>query len=136
MIENYGFSDVFFQIIRIALLTSLCYLGTLGFTPVFDKLWLVYLIGILVGIIVYVLIMYLFDLIMYYSADCESLGPFDAIFLLDDKQNYSNITGVLFFEEFDFESMRNYLIQKTSTVHKARSKLAKKFGIYWFQKMT
>jgi hypothetical protein len=43
---------------------------------------------------------------------------------------------VLFFDEFEYESMRNYLISKTATIHKARSKLTKLFGIYWFQKMS
>jgi hypothetical protein len=93
-------------------------------------------VGIFTGIIIYAIIMYTFDMMMFYFADCESLGPFDAVFLLDDKQNYSNITGVLFFEEFEFESMKNYLLQKTETVHKARSKLSKRFGIYWFEKMS
>ncbi len=32
--------------------------------------------------------------------------------------------------------MKNYLIEKTSTLNKGRSKLAKRFGIYWFQKMS
>jgi hypothetical protein len=73
---------------------------------------------------------------MYYFADCEILGPFDNIFLLDQKDSYSNIIGALFFEEFEFESMKRYLIQKTETIHRARSKLSKIFGMYWFQKMT
>ena len=89
---------------------SLCTLGAFGLTEFFEKIWLAYLLGIFAGVLVYVSIMYLFDLLMYFGADCESLGPFDAIFLLDDKQNYSNITGVLFFEEFDYESMKSYLI--------------------------
>ena len=43
---------------------------------------------------------------------------------------------MLFFDEFEYESMKNYLISKTSTLHKARSKLSKRFGIYWFTKMS
>ena len=91
--------------------------------------------GITIGGVVYFLILTIFDQIMWYTADCESLGAFDAIFLLDDKSNRSNNLGVLTFEQFDFESMRDHLINKTETVHKCRSKLVKKFGVYWFQKM-
>ena len=65
--------------------------------------------------------------------NCEGLGPFDAVFLLDDKKNYSNIVGFLQFEKFEFESMRDYLLDKTANIHKCRSKLVKWFGIYWFQ---
>ena len=85
MIENYGFSDVLWQLIRISLLGSLCTLGAFGFTEFIERVWLAYLAGIFAGGLVYVTIMTLFDLLMYYVAGCEALGPFDAIFLLDDK---------------------------------------------------
>jgi hypothetical protein len=52
--------------------------------------------------------------------------------LMDDKKNMTNIVGTLFFEKYEFEEMRDYLIDKTSTVHKCRSKLAKKFGMWWW----
>ena len=32
--------------------------------------------------------------------------------------------------------MKEYLMKKTEEMHKCRSKLVKKFGIYWFKKMT
>ena len=68
--------------------------------------------------------------------NCEALGGFDAIFLLDDKKNIANIVGVIFFEEFEFESMKEYLLMKTTELHKCRSKLVKKFGIYWWKRMS
>lgn len=69
---------------------------------------------------------------MYSVWDCEALKSYDALFMLDDKKNISNIIGSIFFEEFEFESMAKYLVQKAETVHKCRHKLGKHFGIYWF----
>ena len=68
--------------------------------------------------------------------DCEGLGAFDSVFLLDDEQNYSNILGCMIFEKFEFESMRDYLFDKTENLHKCRSKLVKVFGIDFFKKMS
>ena len=68
--------------------------------------------------------------------DCESLGAFDSVFLLDDKNNYSNILGCMFFEKFEFESMKDYLLGKTENLHKCRSKLVKVFGINFFKKIS
>ena len=64
--------------------------------------------------------------------NCEALKAYDAIFMLDDRKNISNITGVLFFEQFEFDSMSKYLIQKAESVDKCRHKLGKHFGVYWF----
>ena len=68
--------------------------------------------------------------------DCEALQPFDLACLSEDSVNYCNILGVLFFEPFEYESMRNFLIMKTENLHKCRSKLTKKLGSFWFQKMS
>jgi hypothetical protein len=34
--------------------------------------------------------------------NCEQLGAFDAVFLLDGEKNYSNIVISLVFEKFEF----------------------------------
>ena len=91
--------------------------------------------GIALGILAYVLIMSLFKQIMYLTCRCESLGPFDAVFLLDDRKNLSNIVSCCFTETFEFDSMKKYIHSKTSNLHKCRSKLSKKFGLWWFQEM-
>ena len=92
--------------------------------------------GVLVGCVVYVLIFMAFEQFMLTFFKCEGLGAFDSIFLLDDKKSYSNILGCMMFEDFEFESMRDYLFLKTENLHKCRSKLVKVFGINFFQQMS
>ena len=60
--------------------------------------------------------------------NCEQLGAFDAVFLLDGEKNYSNIVISLVFEKFEFKEMKEYLISKTENLHRGRSKLSKYFG--------
>ena len=66
---------------------------------------------------------------------CESMVTFDEVFLLDDPKNYCNILGHCLFDEFEFEEMRDYLLQKSANIHKCRSKVVSMFGKYWFQEM-
>lgn len=73
---------------------------------------------------------------MFYCMNKEALTGFDNIFMLDDKMNISNIVGALFFEEFEFEEMKNYIHSKTGKLHKCRSKLVESVGVYWWQKMS
>ena len=35
----------------------------------------------------------------------------------------------------EFHSLKKYLLEKTALLHKCRSKLVKKFGVWWFQEM-
>lgn len=46
------------------------------------------------------------------------------------------IVGVGIFEQFDYISMKAYIQEKAEKVHKARSNLVKKCGVYWYQEMT
>jgi hypothetical protein len=64
------------------------------------------------------------------------MGVFDEVFFLDDRLNNSNIVGALYFDEFEFESMRDYLMAKSSGLHKCRSKVVKRYGMYWYLKMS
>ena len=66
---------------------------------------------------------------------CESLGSFDALLMLDDPKNVTNIMAAAFIEPYEAESMKNYFFEKTSILHRCRSKLVKHFGLYWFKKM-
>ena len=93
-------------------------------------------VGVILAGAVYYFILTIFDFIMWHTAGCEGLGAFDAIFLLDDEKNISQFVGTIIFEKFEFEQMKQYLLNKTEDLHKCRSKLVKKFGIYWFQKMS
>jgi hypothetical protein len=73
---------------------------------------------------------------MLLTYNCESMGAFDAIYFLDDDKNYSNVLGPTFFKKFDYEGMRDYLFAKTENIHKCRSKVVTKFGLYWYKKMS
>ena len=64
------------------------------------------------------------------------MGIFDEVFFLDDRLNNSNIVAALYIDEFKFDSMRDYLINKSEGLHKCRSKVVKRFGVYWFLKMS
>ena len=137
MISNYGCSDVFFQIVRLILLGALIVLPILFIETKSKGAKSLLIAGsILVGNLVYFIIMYLFELVMWYTAGYEALGVFDTVFLFDDEKNYSNFVGCIIFEKFEFEEMRDYLFSKLEKIHKCKSKLVKKFGIYWFKDMS
>ena len=91
--------------------------------------------GILVGCVVYALIMALFDKFMFHAFRCESLGAYDAAFLLDDQKNLANVIGVIFFETCEFESMKSYLLGKIKNIHKCHSKLVKVLGMWYYKEM-
>ena len=73
---------------------------------------------------------------MYIIYGCHRCGITDENFLQDDADNLANICGVFFFEQFEYESMKTYLIQKTAGLHRCRSKLVKIFGFWWYQDMS
>ena len=84
------------------------------------------------GTIIYLLFMYLFNTIMWLVFKCEALGNHDYSFLLDDSTNNHMIVGVGIFEKFDFISMKAYMLEKCTLVNKCQSKLVKKLGLFWF----
>jgi len=92
--------------------------------------------AIAIGSIVYICLLWFFNQMMFIIADCEALGAYDSILLQDDEKVISNIVGTLFFEKFEFEQMRDYLLERTCLLHKCRSKLSKKLGMWWFQRMS
>jgi hypothetical protein len=59
----------------------------------------------------------------------------DAFFLHDDQMNLANLTATLFFEKFEYESMKASIESKTNVLHKCRSKLHKSFGVWWWKEM-
>ena len=92
-------------------------------------------LAIFLGALGYFILMQIFNGLMYCMFKCEALGPFDALFLNDDRKNLSNITACCFFEPLDYERTKAYILGKTQGLHKCRSKLTMKFGLYWFQEM-
>jgi hypothetical protein len=69
---------------------------------------------------------------MYTILKCENLCFHDYSFLLDVEENKNTIVGVIIFEQFDFISMKTFILNKIDKIHKMKSKLVKKLGIYWF----
>ena len=63
---------------------------------------------------------------------CESTGYHDYSFLLDIQGNNHIIMGVGIFEQFDFVTMKNHLLNRALNIDKCKSNLVKKFGTYWF----
>ena len=76
-----------------------------------------------------------FEKFMNIVHGCTGLEVYDTLFLLDTPDNVSNIMGCLFFEKFEFEEMKTYLEQKTSQLHKCRTKLVKKYGLWWYKQI-
>jgi len=79
--------------------------------------------GILVGGAIYFVFIQIFEFVVQIITDSESMNTFDEVFLLDDPKNYCNLLGCQFADEFEFEGMRDYIIQKSAGVHKCRSKV-------------
>ena len=137
MKEMYGCSEFSWQTLRIAIYGGLCYAATLIPKIVDLETGPKVVIGIAIGTAIYITIFIWFlNQMMFILADCEGLTPYDSLLLQDDTKCISNIVGTLFFEKFEFEEMRDYLMERTSLLHKCRSKLVKKFGIWWFQRMS
>jgi hypothetical protein len=91
--------------------------------------------SIILAGVAYILMMRIFFTFMWYAFKYEELSMVDEIFLLDDEKNRANIIGCLFFEEFEFESMKAYFISKCDKLHRCKSKLVKKLGWWWYLEM-
>ena len=96
-----------------------------------SKTWLV-IISIIIGIVIYNLLLTIFSKFMYVAFNCEMLDSFDMVMLLDSPSNLSNMVGVCFFEPFEFDKMKEHMLSKTHLMHKCRSKLVMKLGIWFF----
>ena len=108
-------------------------------TTVFETTPLTWKLGFLctaMGYLYYFIVLTIFNTIMWVTIKCEALGYHDYSFLLDDDVNQHTIVAVGIFEKFDYVTMKNYLREKTNVIHKCQSKLVKKFGMFWYQKMT
>jgi hypothetical protein len=93
------------------------------------------MIAIIVGAISYVILGATFNFFMMKIFKYEALSAYDSLVLMDDEKIIANIVGTLFFEKFEFEEMRDYLEERTSEIHKCRSKLSKRFGLWWYAEM-
>ena len=132
MKEMYGWSEWTWQTIRIGIIGGLMYATTLA--PKIRDMTAGQKVAPAIGIgaLVYICLLQIFNYFMFKIADCEAFPAYDSIMLLDDSKVISNIVGTLFFEKFEFEEMRDYLMERTCLLHKCRSKVSKKFGLWWW----
>ena len=72
---------------------------------------------------------------MWLCFNCEQLSNFDAVWLFDRPKNLTYAIGVWFFEEFQFEEMKQHMLEKSEGVSRCRSKLAMYAGLWYFKKM-
>lgn len=67
----------------------------------------------------------------------QPLNMLDEWFLMDYKENLSNIITVVKLDKMnDYESFRNYVIQRTTIYPRTRHYLFKFLGEYFFKEMT
>ena len=63
---------------------------------------------------------------------CEVVTPYDELYFYDDDFSISNIVMTLYFEEFEFETMRDTIFKNTEDIHRCRSRVVTRLGQYWF----
>lgn len=68
--------------------------------------------------------------------DLESLITYDRIMLEDTELQRLNLVCASRWEPYDYEVMKQYIIDKTENINRCRSKLVKYFGIWYFKKMS
>lgn len=90
--------------------------------------WNSLITGFVYGAATYKAIIFVLNQYMFHVEGCESLPPFDEWYWYDDDISMSNIVAPIFFENFDFEVMRETIFKNSENVHKCRSKVILKFG--------
>lgn len=125
---------------RLVKLGGLIYLGLLvadhyGYGNQYERYWAIILLSTLAASIVYSILMSIFKKFMLLAFRYEALGPFDALFLLDDPKNLSNILACCYLEPFEFNQMMQVLLKRLDKLHKCKSKLVKFLGLWWFKEM-
>jgi hypothetical protein len=66
----------------------------------------------------------------------EALTAGDNLFLLEYDKNFSNVTGCMFTEKWDYEELKAHVIKSTQNIHRGRSRLTKIFGEWFFKTMS
>ena len=120
--------DLLFQVAKITILGVLIHQGLL-IASTYKRFKT--LIGILTGVTKYYMVLYALDFFICEAFRCTSLGLIDSFFLLDDEKTPCNSIGFCLLDKFDFESMKHFLLQKTSMFPKFETKLAKYCGMFY-----
>jgi len=119
----------FFQFVRNAFLVGLIY--AVKTAAVVDSTFL----AILIGCVLHSIVLTAFSSVMLIFG-YEELNWGDTLFLMDDDSSRSNVQGCFFFDKFEYEDMRSYILSKTSVMHRMRSKIVEIFGQCWFVDMS
>ena len=138
MTYPYTAGDALFQVLRLLVLagiTKATSLGILLWLPTSSSL-ITYLMMIVLSALQYAFFNMLVNHFMWTTYRCEALNAHDYSFLMEESANSHTIVGVGVFEKFEFESTKKYLLAKAADVHKCKSKLVKRFGVFWYQLMT
>lgn len=142
----YTFGDAFFQTLRLALLglsiRVAIWQTCLQLEPTKVSVkegqcsgWTITL-GVLVGIIVYFVFMNLFYKVVHLFFGLEILTCHDCQFLCDDDFNNNNIVAGAILEQFDYISMKQHILSKVTQLHKCKSILVKRLGLFWMKELS
>jgi hypothetical protein len=138
MTHPYTSTDAMFQVLRLLVLGGI----TVATSSVVSSVMghksavLVNFLILLLSFFQYYLVNLVLNSCMWTMFKCEALNAHDYSFLLEEKNNSHTIMGAGVFEKFEFEPMKKYLLEKAEHIHKCKSKLVKKFGVFWYQLMT
>ena len=139
--KTYCWNQFFWQTVRIALCIDLIYISQAYFQEDARELKyfnvqngpIVTIYSSIVGVLLYVACIEIFRQYMHYVHDAQMLLTYDALWLLDTPKNLAQMTGGLFFETFEFEKMKDHILEKTNVIHKCRSKLYLYCGLWHFK---
>ena len=123
----YSVADFCFEIIR---------LGGIGL--VIAAFWphMPAQLSVIIGIVASLVIYWLYFKVMRYCFGCEALTNSDNIWMYDNDTVNGNITGLFFTDRFEFEQMKEFLLNKTDGLHRMRHKLVKILGQYFFKRFS
>ena len=134
MTHPYTCTDILFQLLRSLVLASMINLansilnGTTSLTSLAAS--------VVLGSLLYYLLNIFFNWYMNYFFGFEALHFHDYAFLLQDEVNNHAIMGAGILEKFDYVNFKAYILEKAAKLHKCKAKLVKKFGVFWYQKMS
>lgn len=66
----------------------------------------------------------------------EPMPSYDRQLMYDFKSNTHIVMGLAILERFDADQMGDYLMTKIKVIKKCQTKLVKKFGDYWYQRLS
>jgi hypothetical protein len=138
MYKEYGIVEYFWQFFRIGVFYGIYQVVVLVFVDrqlLTDYQKSQTFAAAVVAWFLYDIYVQVFGYLMLIIYGCQTLEPIDSMFMLDDEKNVSNIMGCAYFEKFEFEDMRTYLEAKTSQIDKCRTKLVKRYGLWWNKEM-